>query len=420
MTEPQIDATHHTRAHEHAAPMRPGRAGPLADVLVVDLTQALAGPYCTMMLADMGADVIKIEQPKGDGPRLIGPHTEVDDEHHFGGYFASINRNKRSVVLDISTKADQAKLLAMVDKADILVENFRAGVMDRLGLSYETLHARNPKLVYGAIRGFGDPRTGVSPYADWPAYDVVAQAMGGVISYTGSVDNLVSAGPSIGDLYPATMLAAGILGALHHAQRTGEGQFVDVAMTDSLMALSESITWRYSYTGEVQAPRGTRHPSLCPFEVYETATGGCAIAAPGEGHWAALCSIIGRDDLIADDRTKSSRRRVENREFVRETIEAWTLTRTQEEVVDALAGKVPVGPVLDAPALFASEHVRAREMLVAVEHPGSTRLVVTPNTPIRFTETPGGVYRRAPLLGEHTEEVLAECGVGPDDVTTEG
>ena len=410
MTE-QRERPDHTHAHEHAAPMRAARGGPLADIKVIDFTQALAGPYCTMMLADMGADVIKIEPAKGDGPRLLGPHTELDDEHHFGGYFASINRNKRSVVLDISVEADRVKLLAMIDEADIVVENFRAGVMDRNSMSYETLRARNPKLVYGAIRGFGDPRTGQSPYSDWPAYDVVAQAMGGVISYTGSPGNLVSAGPSIGDLYPATMLVAGILGALHHAQRTGEGQFVDVAMTDALMALSESLIWRYSYTGEIQAPRGTRHPSLCPFEVYKTATGGIAIAAPGEGHWAALCGVIGRDDLVSDDRTRSSRRRVENREMVREVIEEWTTKRTQQEVVDALAGKVPVGPVLDAPALFASEHVRAREMLVAVEHPGSSRPVVTPNTPIRFTATPGGVYRRAPILGEHTAEVLAEFGL---------
>ena len=420
--EPQHVEPQHVdfmRAHEHAAPMRPSRGGPLTDIKVIDFTQALAGPYCTMILADMGADVIKVEPPKGDGPRWLGPHTEVDSEHHFGGYFASINRNKRSIVLDISVEADRAKLLAMIDEADIVVENFRAGVMDRNSMSYETLKARNPKLVYGAIRGFGDPRTGQSPYSNWPAYDVVAQAMGGVISYTGTQGNLVSAGPSIGDLYPATMLVAGILGALHHAQRTGEGQFVDVGMTDALMALSESLTWRYSYTGEVQAPRGTRHPSLCPFEVYNTATGGVAIAAPGEGHWGALCDVIGREDLVADERTRSSRRRVEHREMVREVIEEWTTKRSQQEVVDALAGKVPVGPVLDAPALFLSEHVRAREMLVAVEHPGSARPVVTPNTPIRFTATPGGVYRRAPILGEHTDEVLVEFGITATDAATE-
>lgn len=397
--------------------MRTSRSGPLSDVRVIDLTQALAGPYCTMMLADMGADVIKVEPPKGDMPRTIGPHTEVDGEHFFGGYFASINRNKRSVVLDISAESDRAKLLTMIDEADIVVENFRAGVMDRLGLSYETLRARNPRLVYGAIRSFGDPRTGRSPYSDWPAFDVVAQAMGGVVSYTGTAENLVTSGPAIGDLYPATILAAGVLAALHHARATGEGQFVDVGMVDSLVALNEELTWRYSYTGDLRIPQGSHHPTLCPFELFDTGTGSVAIAAPGEVHWAALCRVIGRDDLISDDRTRSARRRVVNRELVRDAIESWTKARTQDKVVEALAGLVPVGPVLDASGIFASEHVRAREMLEAVEHPGSERPVVTPNTPIRFTATPGGVYRRAPKLGEHTDEVLAEFGLGAADAS---
>ncbi|MET0780457.1 MAG: CoA transferase [Microbacterium sp.] len=391
--------------------MRVQRSGPLSDVRVVDLTQALAGPYCTMILADLGADVIKVEPPAGDAPRFLGPHTEVDAEHHFGGYFASINRNKRSVVLDLKDPIDRERLLRIVDGADVLVENYRAGVMDKLDLSYELIHELNPKLVYAAIRGFGDPRTGSGPYTDWPAFDIVAQSMSGFVSYTGTIDRqLVASGPSIGDLYPATMCAVAVLGGLHHARATGIGQFVDVGMMDSMMALCESMVWRYSYTGEVQAPRGTEHPSLCPFEIYRTADGSCAIAAPGPGHWRELCTVIGREDLIDTDETRSARRRVANRPMVRDAIEAWTGARSTSVVVEALAGRVPVGPVNNAPTLIDDPHVRAREMLVAVDHPGSERPVLTPNTPIRYATTPGGVYRRAPMLGEHTEEVFAELG----------
>jgi crotonobetainyl-CoA:carnitine CoA-transferase CaiB-like acyl-CoA transferase len=402
---------HHQRGHEQAAPMRPARSGPLTDVRVVDLTQALAGPFCTMILADLGADVVKVEPPRGDLPRKLPPFTESDDEHEFGGYWASINRNKRSVVLDLKEPDGRQLLLELVDGADVLVENFTAGVMDRLGLGYELLSARNPKLVYGAIRGFGDPRTGASPYADWPAFDIVAQAMGGLVSCTGTTGGeRVASGPSVGDLYPATMCAVGLLAALHHARATGRGQFVDVAMVDAVMALCESVTWRYSYTGEVQAPRGSEHPSLAPFELFDTADGSCAIAAPTPEHWHHLCTVIGRPDLVDDETMRTASRRVEHRAAMKAVVGAWTRSRTTAEVVDALAGRVPVGPVNDAPALFESAHVRAREMLVAVEHPGSARPVVTPNTPLRFTGTPGGVYRRAPRLGEHTAEVLAELG----------
>jgi crotonobetainyl-CoA:carnitine CoA-transferase CaiB-like acyl-CoA transferase len=395
--------------------MRSERSGPLTDVRVIDLTQALAGPFCTMILADMGADVVKVESPAGDLSRFGPPFLDDDEEHHFGGYFASINRNKRSVVIDLKTPEGVETLLTLLADADVLVENFTTGVMDRFGLSWEVLHERFPRLVYACIRGFGDPRSGASPYADWPSFDVVAQAMGGVVSCTGSdPQHPVTAGPSIGDIYPATMCVIGLLGALHHANRTGEGQFVDVAMTDAVMALCESLTWRYSYTGEVQAPRGTEHPSLSPFNVYATADGLCAIAALTPGQWAFMCGQLERPDLVDDERTKTSARRAKNRELVDEVMLEWTTRHTTAEVVAKLGGNVPVGPVNDAPALFASEHVRARSMLVEVEHPGSARTVVLPNTPLRFSRTPGGIYRRPPKLGEHSAEVLAES-TPPDE-----
>ncbi|HET9690784.1 MAG TPA: CoA transferase [Acidimicrobiales bacterium] len=385
--------------------------GPLRGVRVIDATQALAGPFCTMLLADMGADVVKIEPPAGDMTRFGGPFTREDTEQAYGGYFASINRNKRSVVLDLKTDDGREALLALIAKADVFVENSKAGVMDALGVGYEAMRARHPGLVYAAIRGFGDPRTGPSPYQQWPAYDVVAQAMGGVVGVTGTADGeTFRCGPSIGDIYPATLTAFGIASALVHAGRTGEGQFLDVAMYDGILALCEAVVYRYSYTGQVSAPTGNGHPALSPFDVFPTADGGCAIAAPTDKHWVILCQVIGRPDLVDDPRARTNRERVANAPFVREAISAWTTAHTTAEVVDALGGTVPVGPVNDAADLFADPHVDARGMLVEVPQPDGSRPVVLPGPPIKLTATPSGVYRRPPRLGEHTEEVLAEVG----------
>ena len=408
----------HTTAHEAAAPMAEGRTGPLVDVRVVDLTQALAGPYCTMILADMGADVVKVEPPRGDLPRFSQPFHEDDTDRHFGGYFASINRNKRAIAIDLKSPEGVDELMRLLAGADVIVENFKAGVMDRMGLSWEVLHERFPSLVYATIRGFGDPRSGESPHADWPAFDVVAQSMGGLVSCTGPTEEQrVTAGPSVGDIYPATMCAVGVLGALHHARRTGEGQFLDVAMADAVMALCESVTWRYSYTGEVQGPRGTEHPSLSPFNVYPTADGLCAIAALTPGQWEVMCGHLERPDLMTDDRTRTSQRRAANRDLVNEIMIEWTTAHTTAEIVELLGGDVPVGPVNNGPDLFESEHVRARQMLVRVEHPGSERPAVLPNTPLRFSATPAGIYRRPPILDEHRDEILAELDAAESETS---
>ena len=394
------------------AAMADGPTGPLAGLRVVDATQALAGPFCTMLLADLGADVIKVEPPAGDMTRYGGPFTREDTERAYGGYFASINRNKRSVVLDLKAEGDRAALLALVGRADAFVENSATGVMDRLGVGYERMRAVNPRLVYAAIRGFGDPRTGASPYQAWPAYDVIAQAMGGIVGITGTADGqTVRCGPSAGDIYPATLAALGICAALVHAGRTGEGQFLDVAMYDGVLALCEAIVYRYSYTGQVSRPTGNGHPALAPFDLFPTADGSCAIAAPTEKHWAILCEVIGRPDLADDDRSRTNRERVANAAFVREVVSAWTATRTRAEILAALGGRVPVGPVQTADAVFADPHVDARAMLVEVPQPDGSRPVVLPGPPIKLTGTPAGVYRRPPRLGEHTAEVLAEVGL---------
>jgi crotonobetainyl-CoA:carnitine CoA-transferase CaiB-like acyl-CoA transferase len=402
------------RAHEGAVAPLEGPSGPLLGIRIIDLTQALAGPFCTMLLADLGADVIKVEPPEGDMARLLPPFAEDDTERAYGGYFASINRNKRGVVLDLKTAAGKDHLARLVDGADALVENFRAGVMDRLGLPYEELAARNRRLVYAAIRGFGDPRTAESPYVDWPAYDVVAQAMGGVVSFTGSAEGeTFRVGPSVGDLYPATVAALGIAAALVHAKTTGEGQFLDVAMVDALVALCESIVYRYSYTGMVTGPTGNGHPQLAPFDLYPTRDGQCAIAAPGAKHWAILCRVMERPELIADPRTDSNGHRMQHADFVRAVMTEWTTARTTAEVLAALGGQVPVGPVQGAADLCFDPHLVARGMLVALDQPGLERPVVFPNSPIKCTATPTGAHRRAPRLGEHTDEVLAEIEGAP-------
>jgi crotonobetainyl-CoA:carnitine CoA-transferase CaiB-like acyl-CoA transferase len=396
--------------------MTAAATGPLTGLRILDLTQALAGPFCTMLLADLGADVVKIEPPAGDMTRYGGPFTREDTEKAYGGYFASINRNKRGVVLDLKTAFGRDAFLALTDRADAVVENSRAGVMERLGVGWETLHDRNARLVYAAIRGFGDPRTGESPYLEWPAFDVVAQAMGGAVAITGSeTGETFRCGPSIGDLFPATLAALGVTSALLHVQRTGEGQFLDVSMYDGVLALCEAVVYRYSYTGQVSVPMGNGHAALAPFDVFPTADGACAIAAPTDKHWEILCGVIDRPDLVSDERTRGNRARVANAAFVRDVVSAWTGTRPTAAVVAALGGDVPVGPVNTAEELFADPHLKARGMLVDVEQPDGSRPVVLPGPPIKLTATPAGIYRRPPRLGEHTAEILAEVGIDPPE-----
>ena len=389
--------------------MMPERTGPLADIRIIDLTQAIAGPWSTMMLADLGADVIKIEAPRGDLQRNMAPYTLDDDVRAYGGSFSTYNRNKRGIMLDLTNEDDKETFLQLIDSADALVENMRAGVMDGLGLSYEVIHARNPKLIYGAIRGFGDPRTGESPYAEWPAYDVIAQAHGGLVSMNGSgPDERVQVGPFLGDIYPGTVGALAFLAAIHHAKQTGEGQFVDVAMTDSIMAITEQGVMRYSYMGKGDTPpSGNSNDFAVPFDVFDTKDGAVAIASPTDNHWRALAPIIGKPELATDERTATLRERVRNREIIDSAMTEWVSARTNAEVMAALGGQVPVGVVNKPGDLFTDKHVASRDMLVAVDQPAG-RPIVQVNTPMKFTNTKTGVYRRAPALGEHDAEIRDE------------
>ncbi len=399
----------HLNAHEHATPMSPSPTGPLQGIRILDCTQAIAGPWSTMMLGDLGADVIKVEAPRGDLQRPMAPYTREDQERSYGGSFSTYNRNKRGIVLDLTDANDRAKFLDLVESADAVVENMRAGVMDGLGLGWETLRERNPRLVYGAIRGFGDPRTGESPHAEWPAYDVIAQAMGGLVAQNGNGPNdRVQVGPFIGDIYPGTIGAMGVLAALFHAQRTGEGQFVDVAMVDSIMALAEMGVMRYSYLGRPDTPpSGNRSDFAVPFDVFETKDGSMAIAAPTDKHWQELATAMGHPEWGLDEDKATIRARVLNREPIDQALTEWARQRKNNEILDLIGGKVPCGPVNLPGDLFSDQHVQAREMLVAVDQP-SGRPIVQVASPIKMTATPTGVHRRAPRLGEHTDEVLSE------------
>lgn len=387
--------------------------GALDGVRVIDFTQMLAGPFCTQLLADQGAEVIKIEPVNGEESRSAGPFHAKDRLRAFGGYFASVNRNKRSVCLNLKDPGARDVALRLIETADVVVENYRAGVMDRLGLAYETLRERNPKLVYAAIRGFGDPRTGKSPYAEWPAYDVVAQAMGGLMQINGpDAQTPLKVGPGVGDLYPATLCAFGIAAALLRAARTGQGQFLDVAMVDSVLALCERTVHQNAFQGLVPHPEGNRHPLLSPFGLFKAKDGFVTLAAHFDAWWAKLCGLIGRPDLVIDPRCATAEARVTHRDYVYEQLELYTAAHTKAELAELLGGKIPFGPVNNVAEIMADPHFAAREMVVPVEHPGVSQPMRVAGIPVKMSETPGRVARRAPLAGEHTDEILREIGLG--------
>jgi crotonobetainyl-CoA:carnitine CoA-transferase CaiB-like acyl-CoA transferase len=393
------------------------KGGTLEGIRVIDLTQMLAGPYCTQMLADQGADVIKIEPPQGDSSRKLGPYRPDDESRMVGGYFASVNRNKKSIVIDLKAEEGRALLRRLVRNADVVVENYRARVMDRLGLSYESLREDNPALVYAAIRGFGDPRTGESPYVDWPAFDVVAQAMGGLMGITGpDASTPIKVGPGLGDIVPGAFAATGILAALVRAKMTGRGQFVDICMVDVVLAVCERIVHQNSYAGVVPRPEGNQHPILTPFGVFPASDGFVSIGAPTDEWWQKICHLIGREDVLADETLSTNALRTKNRERVFAIVEAFTRTRTKKQLLEIFGGKIPFGPVYDIADIVQDPHFAARSMIVETRDPGAAAPVKLAGVPIKFTETPGQIWSAPPLPGEHTDEILGAAGFEADEI----
>ena len=384
--------------------------GPLDGIKVLDLTRVLAGPYATMLLGDLGAEVIKIEQPgTGDESRNFGPF-----KNGFSLYFMSVNRGKRSVTLNLKTERGQAIFKQLLAHTDIVVENFRPGTMEKLGLDYDTLKAEHPSLIYAACSGFG--QTG--PYAQQGAYDMIIQGMGGIISITGEPEGPpVRVGTSISDITAALFTTIGVLSALHHRNQTGNGQFVDVAMLDSLVAVLENAVVRYFATGEAPKPLGARHPAITPFEAFASADGYVIIALGNDTLWAKFCEHVNRQDLISDERFRTNADRTENHGELFPILAEIMSKRTTDAWIDAL-GKigVPCGPINAMDKVVSHPQVQAREMITRVAHQ-ITGTVEVPGVPIKLSETPGNVDAPAPSLGEHTTEVLTDIlKMSPDAV----
>lgn len=383
----------------------------LEGITILDLTRVLVGPYATMVLADLGANVIKIEMPgKGDDARHFGPY--IHDE---SAYFMSLNRNKRSMTLNLKKEEGKRLLLEMVKKVDVVVENYRPGTMEKLGLGYERLKKENPQLIYAAASGFGHS----GPYSKKAAYDAVVQAMGGIMSITGQEGGKPTrVGPSIGDIAAGLFTAIGILTALVSRDKTGKGQKVDVAMLDCQVAILENAIARYVVTGKAPEPIGNRHASIVPFEPFETKDGELMIAAGNDALWRKLCLAMKKKELMDDERFTTNPLRKENYSDLRKLVAASIIqkdTSAWQEILDN-AG-VPNGPINSIDKVIENPQVLAREMIVEAYHPKAGKLKM-PGIPIKLSDTPGEIRTASPVLGQHTYEILEELlGLDQEEIS---
>jgi CoA:oxalate CoA-transferase len=376
-------------------------AGPLAGVTVVDLTRVLAGPFCTLVLSDLGARVIKVETPEGDDARRIGPFVKGKS-----AYFMSLNRGKESIVLDLREAEARAAFEKLLDRADVLVENFRPGTMERLGYGYEDLHRRFPRLIYAAASGFG--HTG--PQANRPAYDMVVQAMGGIMSLTGHPNGPPTrVGTSIGDIAAGLFTAVGIASALYHRTQNGEGTKIDVAMFDCQIAILENAIARYFATGEVPGPLGARHPSITPFAAFHARDGYLVIAAGNDRLFARLCDTIGRPELAKNPLFASNDDRTTHARALQDELESALAAKTCSEWLGIFgAAGIPCGPINDIAQALADPQISARNMIVTVADQTAGRLR-TPGNPIKMAGFPDPAERApAPELDENGAAIRRE------------
>jgi CoA:oxalate CoA-transferase len=375
---------------------------PLEGVKVLDLTRVLAGPYCTMMLADMGADVVKVERPgAGDDTRAFGPPF-VNGE---SAYFMSINRNKRSVTLNLKHDKALAILRQMLETADVVVENFRPGTMESFGFGYEAVHAFNPRLVFCSISGYGHS----GPDAKLPGYDLIIQGEGGVASLTGTPDGPpFKVGSSQADIVAGMMGFQGILLALMARQQTGQGQKIDISMLDCQIALLTYQAGIYFATGESPGRMGNQHPTITPYETYRCKDGYINVACGNDNMWRKFCAVLGQQSWPEDERFRTNADRVQHRRQLGALIEPVMLEKTQDEWISALRGAgLPCGPIQTVGQACEDPQVLARDMIVALEHPKAGPIRVT-GLPLKLSETPGAIHSPPPLLGQHTQEVLAD------------
>lgn len=372
---------------------------PLAGVRVLDFSRMLAGPFCTALLADAGADVIKIESPEGDDARHFAPRSGGEST-----YFLLINRGKRSVVLDLKSDEGRRAIHELAASADIVVENFRPGVTARLGIDYATLSAINPKLVYASISGFGQE----GPLSHRPAYDIIAQAMSGIMSVNGpSGSGPTRVGESVGDLIAGLQATWAILAALHGRERDGRGQHLDIAMLDSIFSIMMTALSQYLFTGEVPQRIGNAHPISAPLDSFEAADGHLIVAVANDSLFARLAAAIGRPELAQDERFATDAARKQNENALKDILEGWTRARSVAEAVAALeAAQIPASPILSIDQVVASAHAKARGLVRMAAHPTAGAIPVVPQ-PVHFLGSGELPVRPAPLLGEHTREILA-------------
>lgn len=382
---------------------------PLEGIRVLDLTQAYSGPFCTMNLADHGAEVIKIETPeKGDQTRGWGPM-----ENGYSGYYAYINRNKKGVTLNLKTEEGKQLFTELLKTADVVCENYKVGVLERLGFPYEKMREINPRIIYGSISGFG--LTG--ELAPRPAYDIVAQAMSGMMSVTGFSDGPpCKIGPSVGDNYTGAYLCMGILMALYEREKTGVGRRIDVSMMDTLFSVMENFVVEYTIAGKTPHRAGNQDPSIAPFDSFHAKDGDFVMGCGTDKMFAALSEAMGKAELADDPRFHTNLSRCENYGELKPMIEAWTKTKTVkelEEIISAL--KIPFGEILDIPQAAEHPQTKERNMLWEVYQPGMERNIRIPGTPIKIHGEADEPQKAAPILGE--DNALVYGMLGYDDAS---
>lgn len=381
---------------------------PLEGIRVLDLTQAYSGPFCTMNLADHGAEVIKIETPeKGDQTRGWGPM-----ENGYSGYYAYINRNKKGITLNLKTEEGKQIFTELLKTADVVCENYKVGVLERLGFSYEKMKEINPRIIYGSISGFG--LTG--DLAPRPAYDIVAQAMSGMMSVTGFPDGPpCKIGPSIGDNYTGAYLCMGILMALYEREKTGVGRRIDVAMMDTLFSVMENFVVEYTIGGKTPHRAGNQDPSIAPFDSFHAKDGDFVMGCGTDKMFATLCDAMEQAELPKDARFDTNLHRCENYSILKPIIEAWTTTKTVKELEGIISSlKIPFGEILDIPQAAEHAQTKERNMLWEVFQPGMEQNIRIPGTPIKIHGEQDCIQKAAPVLGEDNAAVYGMLGYSDD------
>ncbi|WP_431301410.1 CaiB/BaiF CoA transferase family protein [Sediminicoccus sp. BL-A-41-H5] len=378
-------------------------SGPLKGLRVLDLTRVLAGPTCTQMLGDLGAEIIKIEKPdSGDDTRGFAPPFWPETKE--SAYFLGVNRNKQSVTVDIAKPEGQALVHRMLEHCDILAENFKVGALAKYGLGYEQLKAKYPRLIYCSITGFG--QTG--PYAPRPGYDALIQAMGGIMSLTGEPGGSPQkAGVPVADLFAGLYGCIGILAAVNHRHATGEGQHIDIGMLDTHVAWLANQGMNYLATGENPPRLGNQHPNISPYQEFPTKDGYLILAVGNDPTFERFCRNFGCEHLLADERFATNPKRVANRDLVTQTLTPVMKSKTTTEWVEALeALKIGCGPINTLKDVFADPHVKARDMVVTMQHATGKEIQVIAN-PVKLSATPPDYRSPPPVLGEHSESVLS-------------